>query len=58
MGANPHIQAKVQRELDDVLGPDLECEVAYEQLGELRYVEACLKETLRSVPPPLPSTTN
>jgi cytochrome P450 len=47
LSVNPSIQARVQRELDQVLGPDREC--TYEDLAELKYVDACLKETLRSI---------
>lgn len=47
MGHNPEVQARVQREIDRVLGPDPDAELRYEDLGQLNYVEACLKETLR-----------
>jgi cytochrome P450 len=47
MGQNPEMQARLQRELDQVLGPDLDRDVSYDDLGELKYVDACLKETLR-----------
>uniref|UniRef100_A0A914HH46 Cytochrome P450 monooxygenase n=1 Tax=Globodera rostochiensis TaxID=31243 RepID=A0A914HH46_GLORO len=50
MGANPEIQSRVQREIDHVLGPDPAAELRYDDLGELRYLEACLKETLRLYP--------
>ncbi|VDD90914.1 unnamed protein product [Enterobius vermicularis] len=49
MGTNPHIQAKVQKEIDDVLGPD-DRPITYEDLSRFRYLEACIKETLRLYP--------
>uniref|UniRef100_A0AC35TK99 Cytochrome P450 n=1 Tax=Rhabditophanes sp. KR3021 TaxID=114890 RepID=A0AC35TK99_9BILA len=49
MGANPEIQAKVHREIDDIVGEDLG-DVSYECIGRLRYLEACFKETLRLYP--------
>lgn len=47
MAEHPHIQARLQREIDKVLGEDPERDVSYEDLADLKYVEACLKETLR-----------
>lgn len=47
MGANPQIQSNVQREIDELLGADLEREITFDELGNLKYVEACVKETLR-----------
>ncbi|CAD5231102.1 unnamed protein product [Bursaphelenchus xylophilus] len=48
MGNNPEIQAKVQREVDEVLG---ETGIpTFEDLGRLKYLEACFKETLRLYP--------
>jgi len=50
---NPEVQEKLRAEIDEVCGveggeggewP------SYEQLGRLRYAEACMKETLRLVP--------
>ncbi|XGW03819.1 hypothetical protein V3C99_015176 [Haemonchus contortus] len=49
MGANPDIQEKVQREVDEVLG-EVDRPVTYEDLGGLKYLEACIKETLRLYP--------
>lgn len=49
MGNNPEIQARVHKEVDEVLGGDGR-EVTYEDLGNLRYLEACFKETLRLYP--------
>lgn len=49
MGVNPHIQEKVQREVDEVLGTT-DRTVTYEDLSSLKYLEACIKETLRLYP--------
>lgn len=49
MGANPEIQSKVQKEIDEVLG-EADRPVSYEDLGKLKYLEACFKETLRLYP--------
>lgn len=50
IGVHPEIQARVQREIDDVLGPDLKRRVAFDDLGNMKYLDACLKETLRLYP--------
>jgi len=47
MGHNQAIQAKLQQELDEVLGPDLDRDIAFDDFADLKYVDACLKETLR-----------
>ncbi|KAE9412922.1 hypothetical protein Angca_003777 [Angiostrongylus cantonensis] len=49
MGANPDIQEKVQREVDEVIG-ETDRAPTYEDLGSLKYLEACIKETLRLYP--------
>ncbi|CAJ0589978.1 unnamed protein product [Cylicocyclus nassatus] len=49
MGANPDIQEKVHREVDEVLG-EVDRPVTYEDIGNLKYLEACIKETLRLYP--------
>ncbi|CAI2352701.1 unnamed protein product [Caenorhabditis sp. 36 PRJEB53466] len=49
MGANAHIQSKVQKEIDEVLG-EADRPITYEDLGKLKYLEACFKETLRLYP--------
>ncbi|VDM97339.1 unnamed protein product [Thelazia callipaeda] len=49
MGTNPDIQAKVQREVDEILGEE-DRYVTYEDLGQFKYLEACIKETLRMFP--------
>lgn len=49
MGNNPDIQAKVQQEVDEVLG-DSNKEVTFGDIGRFKYLEACFKETLRLYP--------
>lgn len=49
MGANPEIQSKVQQEIDDVVG-DAPRELTFDDIGRLKYLEACFKETLRLYP--------
>ncbi|KAK0410498.1 hypothetical protein QR680_005160 [Steinernema hermaphroditum] len=49
MGANPEIQTKVHREIDEVLGSELR-DITYEDIGRMKYLEACIKETLRLYP--------
>uniref|UniRef100_A0A914DS99 Unspecific monooxygenase n=1 Tax=Acrobeloides nanus TaxID=290746 RepID=A0A914DS99_9BILA len=49
MGSNPEIQAKVQQEVDDVVG-DTPRDITFDDIGRLKYLEACFKETLRLYP--------
>uniref|UniRef100_A0A914DG29 Cytochrome P450 n=1 Tax=Acrobeloides nanus TaxID=290746 RepID=A0A914DG29_9BILA len=49
MGTHPEIQAKVHEEIDYVVG-ETPREVTFEDIGRLKYLEACLKETLRLYP--------
>lgn len=49
---NPHIQVKVQEELDRVFGADSKFEdISYEMINSLTYLECCIDETLRLYPP-------
>lgn len=50
MGNHPAVQARVQQEVDEVLGADETHDVTFDDLGKLRYLEACFKETLRLYP--------
>jgi len=45
----PEVQKKIQREVDKVFKAGLDG-VSYEMLGELKYLEACIDETLRKYP--------
>lgn len=50
---NPEAQERLRAEIDEVCGvaeEDGSAWPSYEQLGKLRYAEACMKETLRLVP--------
>ncbi|XP_053132971.1 cholesterol 24-hydroxylase-like isoform X2 [Hemicordylus capensis] len=49
LGRHPEIVAKLQAEVDEVLGARED--VAYEDLGKLKYLSQVLKETLRLYPP-------
>jgi cytochrome P450 len=49
MGSNPEIQARVQQEIDDVVG-DTPRDITFDDIGRLKYLEACFKETLRLYP--------
>lgn len=50
MGANPVIQARVHREIDEVMGASLDRETRFDDLSSFKYLDACLKETLRLFP--------
>lgn len=47
---NPEIQRKIQTEIDKVFGSTSLENVTYDLLGELKYLEACIDETLRKYP--------
>ncbi|CAI4222863.1 unnamed protein product [Auanema sp. JU1783] len=49
MGTNPEVQANVHKEIDEVIG-EFDRDITYEDLGKLKYLEACIKETLRLYP--------
>jgi cytochrome P450 / NADPH-cytochrome P450 reductase len=48
---HPDLLEKAQREVDRVLGADREARPSFAQIGELRYVQQVLKESLRLWPP-------
>ena len=48
MVAYPHIQGKIQQELDDVIGQNQT--ISYEDRHKLPYTEACIHEILRHAP--------
>ncbi|CAN7938528.1 unnamed protein product, partial [Ixodes hexagonus] len=51
LGLHPKAQAKVHRELDAIFGTDCNRPVTTGVLGRMRYLECCLKETMRLYPP-------
>lgn len=53
IGHHPDVQAKIHEELDSLYGDDPDSEIKYEHLKEMRYLEKCIKETLRLFPPVL-----
>lgn len=46
----PEVQRKIQQEVDKIFKADGPEGVTYEMLGELKYLEACIDETLRKYP--------
>lgn len=48
MALNPHVQDKVFEEIQDKLG---DVEPTYDVISQLKYLEACIHETLRMFPP-------
>eukprot|EP00434_Breviolum_minutum_P026971 symbB.v1.2.023846.t1/scaffold2213.1/size114990/7 len=46
--SNPECKEQLLREIDEVVGDDA---VTYEHLNELQYLDWCIKETLRLMPP-------
>ena len=50
LSRNPQIQQKVQNEIDKVIKNSNSTELTYEMLGELKYLECCIDETLRKYP--------
>ncbi|XP_042302569.1 cholesterol 24-hydroxylase-like isoform X2 [Sceloporus undulatus] len=49
LGRQPDIVAKLQAEVDEVIG--VKRDIAYEDLGKLKYLSQVLKEVLRLYPP-------
>ncbi|KAH9939842.1 cytochrome P450 [Amylocystis lapponica] len=47
LAANPHVQQRLQRELDDALGSDDDPVATYEAVKRLPYLEAVISEGLR-----------
>lgn len=50
LAKNPDIQRKVQEETDKVFKSKEQEGVTYDMLGELKYLECCIDETLRKYP--------
>lgn len=50
LARKPEVQKKIQQELDRVFKSSGAEETTYEMLGDLKYLEACIDETLRKYP--------
>ncbi|GFQ86302.1 cytochrome P450 4C1 [Trichonephila clavata] len=50
LGQNPEIQQRVQEELDDIFGDEIDRNIVREDLTRLKYLECVIKETLRLYP--------
>lgn len=50
MGDNPHVQERAFQEVDAVMGGDRNRMPTIKELGEMKYVECCIKEALRLYP--------
>ncbi|XP_077506301.1 cytochrome P450 4V2-like [Amblyomma americanum] len=50
LGLHPEKQAKVHAELDEVFGSDCDRDVTKADVYRLKYLECCIKETLRLYP--------
>lgn len=50
LGLNPDKQAKVHAELDEVFGEERDRDVTKADVHQLKYLECCIKETLRLYP--------
>lgn len=50
LSQHPRAQRKVYEEVTQIVGNDLETDPTYNQLQEMKYVEHCVKETLRLYP--------
>ncbi|KAL1422671.1 hypothetical protein MTO96_003849 [Rhipicephalus appendiculatus] len=50
LGLHPDKQAKVHAELDEVFGTDRDRDVTKADVNQLKYLECCIKETLRLFP--------
>jgi len=50
LARHPEVQARAFQEIRDVLGDDKSAPVTMQQLGELKYLECVIKESLRLFP--------
>lgn len=50
LGSNQHIQERVLQEIDTVMVGDRERAPTMKELGEMKYLECCIKEALRLYP--------
>lgn len=51
IGAHAEAQAKIHEELDKIFQGDVDREITQEDIRSMTYLEACLKECLRLLPP-------
>uniref|UniRef100_A0A182W3Q9 Cytochrome P450 n=1 Tax=Anopheles minimus TaxID=112268 RepID=A0A182W3Q9_9DIPT len=50
LGTEPTVQERVFQEIDGIMGGDRDRHPTMAELGEMRYLECCLKESLRLYP--------
>ncbi|CAG7732155.1 unnamed protein product [Allacma fusca] len=50
LGCNPECQAKVYEELLEIFGEDVERPITSEDLTKMKYLDCCIKESLRLYP--------
>ncbi|KAG0435988.1 hypothetical protein HPB47_018206 [Ixodes persulcatus] len=50
LGLYPDAQAKAHQELDEIFGDDTDCEITATHIRQMKYIECCLKESLRLYP--------
>lgn len=53
IGNYPKVQAKIHSELDSIYSDNPNREIKFEDLRSMKYIELCIKETLRLYPPVL-----
>ena len=51
IGHHPKVQEKIHEELDSIFSDDLLSDIRFEDLSKMKYLEKCIKETLRIYPP-------
>ena len=50
LASHPEIQRKVQAEMDEIFGENTQNDPSYSDLSKMRYLEKCIRETLRLYP--------
>jgi cytochrome P450 family 4 len=50
LGENPQVQERAFQEIDEIMGGDRNRPPTMKELGEMRYLECCIKEALRLYP--------
>jgi len=51
LSQHPEVQQKVYEEVTKIVGDDLNVDPTYNQLLDMKYLECCIKESLRLYPP-------